>query len=117
MSTTFFRKTIVFLIFLLYSEPYPMVWFIKTMQTIQVQNIKCGGCRNTITKALENLGATDIMVDITTGTIQYAYAGNLVDISDKLLSLGYPEVGSDKAGKILTKAQSYLSCAIGKLDS
>ncbi len=87
------------------------------MQTIHVQNIKCGGCKNTITKALESLGATDITVDIATGTIRYEYAGNPTDISSKLLSLGYPEVGSDKAGKILTKAQSYLSCAIGKLHS
>ena len=87
------------------------------MQTIHVQNIKCGGCKNTITKALENLGVTDITVDIATGTIQYEYTGNPADISGKLLSLGYPEVGSDEAKKLLTKAQSYLSCAIGKLHS
>ncbi len=84
-------------------------------QKIQVVNIKCGGCKNTVTKALEALGAQDISIDIPTGTIEYSFDGDRNTVIDKLCALGYPEVGSDKATSFLKKAVSYTSCAIGKM--
>lgn len=84
-------------------------------QKIQVVNIKCGGCKNTVTKALEGLGARDISIDIPTGTIEYSFDGDRSVIVNKLSTLGYPESGSDKAKSFLKKAVSYTSCAIGKM--
>ncbi|NRH21724.1 heavy-metal-associated domain-containing protein [Candidatus Gracilibacteria bacterium] len=85
------------------------------MQKIQVINIKCSGCKNTITKELETLGANSISIDIGTGIIQFEYEGKIDLIIQKLLSLGYPETGSKEALSLLKKAKSYISCALGKI--
>ena len=82
------------------------------MQKIQVINIKCGGCKNTITKELKILGAKNISIDISTGIIQFEYEGDISYIKQKLLSLGYPEMGSKEAESFLKKAKSYISCAL-----
>lgn len=85
------------------------------MQKIQVINIKCGGCKNTITKELEILGVKNISIDISTGIIQFEYEGDISYIKQKLLSLGYPEMGSKEAESFLKKAKSYISCALWKI--
>ena len=85
------------------------------MQKIQVINIKCSGCKNTITKELEILGAKNISIDISTGIIQFEYEGDISYIKQKLLSLGYPEMGSKEAESLLKKAKSYISCAHWKI--
>ncbi|GAB0174374.1 MAG: hypothetical protein HHAS10_02530 [Candidatus Altimarinota bacterium] len=90
-----------------------MVWYMK--QTIQIMNIKCCGCANTITKALEKVGAEDVHIDIKTGTLQYTKGPKKEDITSLLSSLGYPEVGSPEAENFIKKAKSYVSCALGKL--
>ena len=82
------------------------------MQKIQVINIKCGGCKNTITKELETLGAKNISIDIITGIIQYEYEADISYIKQKLLSLGYPEIGTKESESLLKKAKSYISCAL-----
>ena len=85
------------------------------MYTLHVLNIKCNGCKNTITKELESLGASDISIDLTSGTIQLEYAQDISVVIQALLSLGYPEVNSKEAKSLLKKAKSYVSCALGKL--
>ncbi|MEY5042137.1 MAG: hypothetical protein RLZZ414_1696 [Bacteroidota bacterium] len=83
---------------------------------IQVENLKCGGCINTVKKAVLNAqGVKDVEIDLETGmiTIQSANEINEAEIVQKLAQLGYPKVGENDLGK---KIKSYVSCAIGKLD-
>lgn len=83
------------------------------MKTIEVVNIKCSGCVNTIQKELEKLGAENISIDISKGKISFEN-GNISAITQKLEDLGYPEKNSEKAQSFLKRAKSFLSCGIGK---
>lgn len=85
------------------------------MYELHILNIKCNGCKNTITKELESLGASDVSIDITSGTIYLEYKKDISLVTQALLSLGYPEVNSKEAKSLLKKAKSYVSCALGKL--
>lgn len=82
---------------------------------ITVVNIKCGGCARTITKTLEELGATEVHVDTITGRISFEGWPEKSDIISRLSALWYPEVWSAEAEQLLKKAKSYISCAIGKI--
>lgn len=85
------------------------------MNQLQVVNIKCGWCANTITKSLESLGAKNITIDIPSQTV--SFEGDEKTVSKKLTSLGYPPANSQEAKSILKKWISYLSCAIGKIQN
>ncbi len=89
--------------------------------TIDVENIKCGGCANTIRKRLvETHGLKQVEVDIEHGRITAASAveGQQDAIAETLLSLGYPKQGSTEGlGHVKAKAVSFVSCAIGRMDS
>ncbi len=87
---------------------------------IYVENIKCGGCANTITKNLSAIeGISDVVVDIEAGCIRFSGHEDLFDqVRNKLKSLGYPEVNSvEGLSKMAAKAKSFASCAVGKLDA
>lgn len=84
-------------------------------QSIKVINIKCGGCANTIKKSLEKHWVQWVRIDIGDGTIHYADGIEKKEIASLLSGLGYPEIGSREAESFLKKAQSYVSCAIGKI--
>jgi len=83
-----------------------------TTHQILVENIKCGGCRNSIkTALLKNKGITAVeihkeedMVCVTGAAIERA------DMVSQLSSLGYPEKGNNS---LLSKAKSFVSCAVG----
>lgn len=87
---------------------------------ISVENIKCGGCANTITTKLMQLDAVDACdVDVENGVIKIDG-----DVSHKetaaqlLLKLGYPETGTTEGLKAAkAKAKSFVSCAVGKMGS
>ena len=84
--------------------------------SIIVDNLKCGGCANTITKKLTVLdGITNVNVDKDTSTITYDYENEtLVElVENTLVKLGYPKQGTSSLGQ---KAKSYISCATGKID-
>ena len=86
---------------------------------ITIDNLKCGGCANTIKKTVnEYAGVHDVAVDIDLETI-YIDAEESLDIislKEKLKSIGYPEKGSlHGMEKLTTSAKSYVSCAIGKM--
>ena len=90
------------------------------MIEIQVENIKCGGCANSITTGLKkDPRISDVEVDIETGTLKIdAEASVRDDAIAKLLSMGYPETGSVEGLKAATaKATSFVSCAVGKMGS
>ena len=82
-------------------------------QLFAVENIKCVGCENTIKKALKKIPLVeDVAINIETGTIKITGAGERQLILDKLYELGYPELGDNS---FISKAKSYVSCAIGKV--
>ena len=84
--------------------------------TIYIQNLKCGGCANTIKKnvtAIENITNVKVNVEESSVTFNYETEANLAEVKNKLQSLGYPEDG--EANSLGSKAKSYVSCAIGKM--
>ncbi|MCG6968029.1 MAG: heavy-metal-associated domain-containing protein [Chromatiaceae bacterium] len=88
--------------------------------TIAVENIKCGGCANTIrSKLLEKQLAQTVEVDIAQGLVEIG--GNPAwrdQVVIALARMGYPEVGSVEGMKAAAaKAKSFVSCAIGRIDN
>lgn len=80
-----------------------------------VENIKCGGCANSIKKGLEKLGeGVDVSVEIEEGKVLLSSenAINVKKYVKSLASMGYPVPGE---GNILKTAQSYVSCMIGRM--
>lgn len=84
-----------------------------------VENIRCGGCVNTITSKLNDIdGIEKVEVDIEGQaiTVQSSNDENRELIAKSLLSMGYPEQGSVEGFDALKgKAKSVVSCAIGKM--
>jgi len=86
-------------------------------ETIIIDNLKCGGCANTITKAIKKLGGvTNVEINHETSeiNIEKNETTSREEIIEKLTSLGYPEAGNSN---LIHKAKSYVSCAIGRLDN
>lgn len=81
------------------------------MHTIQVVNIKCGGCERGITDALTKKGLTNILVNATTQEV--SFDGDRDIAIHTLAALGYPQAGTPEAESVLKKAQSYKTCAVG----
>jgi copper chaperone len=84
---------------------------------LQVENIKCGGCANSIKHGLlKRRGVEDVQVDIEKGIIKVEANehASLEAIIDKLREMGYPEPGK---GSALTTATSFVSCMIGRVTS
>jgi copper chaperone CopZ len=84
--------------------------------TLYIQNLKCGGCANTITKNFSSIDAvTEVLVNVEKSAISFDYPSEekLIEVKEKLKKLGYPEDG--EANSLGSKAKSYVSCAIGKM--
>lgn len=84
---------------------------------IQIENLKCGGCAATIKKgilAIEGVNKVDVDVEESIVSIT-SENDNLEAIKLKLSKLGYPEVGDKNT--VLHKAKSFVSCAVGRIDS
>ncbi len=88
---------------------------------IYVDNLKCGGCANTITKNVKEFKNVEtVSVDTETSkiTIQSGEIIDLEGIKNKLHQLGYPERNTTEGlDKFASNVKSYVSCAIGKLSS
>jgi len=86
--------------------------------TLSVENIKCGGCANSIRKALTGIeGVGPVDVDIERGEVRVE-AGDAARaaVAKRLLELGYPEKGTTAGiGSAAAKAKSLVSCAIGRM--
>lgn len=65
-------------------------------ETLQVQNVKCGGCVSAIREGLLTMnGVTQVQVDIPTGMVTVEGANlSRPALSEKLAQLGYPEVAA-----------------------
>jgi copper chaperone len=86
-----------------------------TTHQIFVENIKCGGCINSIKTALLKLSgitAVEIFIDEDKVCVS-GIAVEKETVVAKLSSLGYPEKGNNN---FFSKAKSYVSCAVGKYD-
>ena len=86
------------------------------MATIEILNLKCGGCANTVTKGLLTVeGVNDVSVDLDASkvTVDTDDEQVLEKVKHKLSSMGYPEVG--EANTMLHKAKSFVSCASGRM--
>jgi copper chaperone len=84
---------------------------------IEIENLKCGGCAATIKKGLLGLGnVNSVEVNVEKSIVSISSEKeNLVLIKEKLSKLGYPEVGDKNT--IVHKAKSFVSCAVGRIDS
>jgi len=84
------------------------------METIfEVENIKCGGCMNSIKTALLKIdNVEEVTIDKEIDTIVVKGTANREIIVDKLNELGYPEKGDNT---LLRQAKSYVNCAIGRM--
>jgi copper chaperone CopZ len=83
------------------------------METIKVCNLKCGGCEQSVKRALAKNGFKNIEVNIVEQLI--SFEGDEILAKEILSQMGYPEAGSAAAKSLGKKAKSYFSCAIGRV--
>ena len=84
--------------------------------TIQIENLKCGGCAATIKKGILGIDSvSDVEVNVETSEVKVSHTNDVINnIKEKLSKLGYPESGDKNT--VLHKAKSFVSCAVGRLD-
>lgn len=83
-------------------------------QIFEVENIKCGGCVNSIKTALLKLDAVEeVSIDKDTDTINITGTIERYIVLKKLNELGYPEKGENT---MIKKAKSYVNCAFGRMN-
>lgn len=88
---------------------------------IEVENIKCGGCVNSIRHKLIAIeGVDEVTVDTEKGIVDISSLADTELLREKLLkqleSMGYPQRGSVSGlGSVKARATSFVSCAIGKM--
>jgi copper chaperone CopZ len=90
-------------------------------QTLEVLNVKCGGCASTLTKALKDeFGDVEVNLEVMPRQITLDIKENQMEsLKLKLRKLGYPLADDELSGlqKATTTAKSFVSCAIGKMNS
>jgi copper chaperone len=85
---------------------------------VEVENIKCGGCENSIVKGIHSVAEVSaLVIDREKQLVSFTGEESIKQtVIDKLRAMGYPEKGSVSglaAG--LTNAKSFVSCAIGRM--
>jgi len=94
---------------------YNLTFKNKMIHTIEVENIKYGGCMNSIKTALQQMeGVQEVNIDKDTETVTIESDSDIEPFIQKLNDLGYPQKGNNS---LLKKAKSYVSCAVGNLKS
>lgn len=86
--------------------------------SFKIQNLKCGGCANTITRKLSKLkDVKKVNVNNESNLVSLSYENDntLIEVKRLLHNIGYPVIGENNA--ITTKAKSFVSCAIGRMSS
>ncbi len=84
---------------------------------VQIQNLKCNGCATTIKNKLQDLeNIQNIEIDLKENKVSFEYStiGDLATVKKELHHLGYPL--EDEENKFQSKAKSYVSCAVGRLN-
>ncbi|MEC3907504.1 heavy-metal-associated domain-containing protein [Tamlana sp. 2201CG12-4] len=85
---------------------------------IEIQNLKCNGCANTIKNKLANLeDISDLHINTESSLVTFVHKNDstLLEVRQVLNKIGYPVVGSKNA--LTTKAKSFVSCAIGRVSN
>lgn len=91
------------------------------IHTFEVSNVRCGGCANTITKALQEVGFKEINVDLSCEprkvTVEAVDEAQLAQVQAILRELGYPLITEENSvlNSAKLKVKSFVSCAIGKI--
>jgi copper chaperone CopZ len=90
-------------------------------QTFQIINVKCGGCASTLKEKLfKQFGEIDVNLDVEPREITLHIEENQVsDLAIELKKLGYPLVTEEMGfvDSTSAKAKSFVSCAIGKMNT
>ena len=89
-------------------------------QIFKVENVKCGGCANTLIKSLKD-DFGEVLVNLETQPREITLDiedNNIENLKLKLRQLGYPLTTDELSGlqKATTTAKSFVSCAIGKMN-
>lgn len=87
------------------------------LEKIIISNLKCTGCATTIRKELLKIkGVEEVSVDVEGNAVNVAFTEvDRSQITNKLLSLGYPEA-TEKNG-LLLQLKSYGSCMVGRMSN
>lgn len=89
-------------------------------KTLEVYNVKCGGCANTLTSALkEEFGEVTVDLEVNPRKITLDIEDSKMDdLKTKLRGLGYPLTTDELSSfeKASTTAKSFVSCAVGKFN-
>ncbi|RLA59662.1 MAG: heavy metal transporter [Epsilonproteobacteria bacterium] len=90
-------------------------------QTYEVINVKCGGCASTLKTSLkEEFGEVEVNLDLEPRQITLDIENSKVPaLRLKLKKLGYPMSDEDLSTieGFSTTAKSFVSCAIGKMNT
>lgn len=84
--------------------------------TIEILNLKCHGCANTVKKGLLNIeGINEVDVDLENSKVNVSTIDEQIieEVKAKLSKMGYPELGD--ANTLVHKAKSFVSCASGRM--
>ncbi len=90
-------------------------------ETLQVLNVKCGGCAGTLKKELlKEFGEVEVNLEVEPREITLDVNDeDLEKLKLKLRSLGYPLTTDELSTfqTVGTTAKSFVSCAIGKMNT
>ncbi len=87
---------------------------------LEVANIRCGGCANTIISSLKDAGFKEVSVDLSCEprkvTVDILDEAQSAQIKAILRSLGYPLFAEEEGAfdTAALKLKSFVSCAVGK---
>ena len=86
-------------------------------KAIIVQNLKCGGCVKNITSRIGEIASINQVVDLATAAVSFTSesAEGVLKVKETLKTLGYPPI--DDSNNLISKAKSFVSCAMGKISS
>ncbi len=85
--------------------------------TVTIQNLKCEGCKNAIQKRMQQIvGISKVEIDVDSCSVSFDYRSHnaMEGLRAELTDLGYPITGDPNT--IVSRAKSYISCAIGRLE-
>ena len=90
------------------------------LRAVEVNNVQCEGCANTIKKTLTSKGFKNVEVDLSCEprkvTINIENEASLAQLRTILRKLGYPFSDEEVslANSATLKAKSFISCTVGK---